>query len=88
MSQQSMGETPQYLASRIRDALANDERTSELGITVLVRGDQIFLRGDVMAAERCGRITDVASEVAPGLRIHNEVRVVEADEPTDEEKLQ
>ena len=45
-------EAPQYVAARVQRALAEDERTNELGIRVDVRGEQLFLRGQVAGDER------------------------------------
>lgn len=82
-----MNEPPQYVASRIREALAEDERTTELGIRVLVRGDRVFLQGQLSGEPRRERVHEVVREVAPDLEIHDELSVVGADEPTDEERL-
>jgi osmotically-inducible protein OsmY len=80
-------ETPQYVAARIQRALAEDERTNELGIRVDVRGDQVFLRGQVSCDERRHGIEDVAREAAPGLTVHNEVQLLEVRDPGEEEHL-
>ncbi|GAA4570964.1 BON domain-containing protein [Planotetraspora kaengkrachanensis] len=80
-------ETPQYVAARIQRALAEDERTNELGIRVDVRGDQVFLRGQVSCEERRHGIEDVAREAAPGLTVHNEIRLLEVRAPGEEEHL-
>jgi len=81
-------EAPQYAATRLQQALAEDQRTTELGIKVTIRpGNNVFLRGEVMTEERRRRLEEVVAEVAPQLRIHNEVRVVECDEPTERETL-
>jgi hypothetical protein len=80
-------EAPQHTAARIKRKLAEDERGAELGIHVDVRGDQVFLRGQVGTGERRRLIGVVASEGEPGLHFHNEINVVEVRDPTDEEKL-
>ncbi|GGS93672.1 hypothetical protein GCM10010156_59950 [Planobispora rosea] len=80
-------EAPQYVAARVQGALAEDERTNELGIRVDVRGEQLFLRGQVSCEERRGLIADVASEAAPGLVVRNELTVVDVRTPEEEEKL-
>ncbi|GAA3441711.1 BON domain-containing protein [Planomonospora venezuelensis] len=80
-------EAPQYVAARVQGALAEDDRTHELGIRVDVRGDQLFLRGQVGCQERRTLIADVAAEAAPGLTIHNELSVVDIREPEEEETL-
>ncbi|GAA5042990.1 osmotically-inducible protein OsmY [Thermocatellispora tengchongensis] len=80
-------EAPQYVAARVQQALAEDERTHELGIRVDVRGDQLFLRGQVPAQERREIISTVASEAAPDLKVRNEINVVEVRDPGEEEAL-
>ncbi|MFI0419229.1 phospholipid-binding protein [Spongiactinospora gelatinilytica] len=81
------GEAPQYVAARVQRALAEDERTHELGIRVDVRGDQIFLRGQVGDEYRRETIAGVAGEAAPELELHNEISVVEVRDPGEEENL-
>ncbi|MEU7001110.1 BON domain-containing protein [Nonomuraea sp. NPDC046570] len=80
-------EAPQYVAARVQQALAEDERTHELGVRVDVRGDQIFLRGQVSGDGHRHAIGEVAGEAAPGLRVHNEITVVEVGEPGEDEHL-
>ena len=69
--------TPHRLAARIRDRLAEDARTVEFGIDVDVRDDVVVLRGQVATARRRALIEAVARESAAGLRIANDVIVVE-----------
>ncbi|GIH60343.1 MULTISPECIES: BON domain-containing protein [Microbispora] len=80
-------ETPHYVAARVQRALAEDERTTELGIRVDVRGEEVYLRGQVSCDERRHQIENVAREAAPGLRLHNEITLVEVREPGEEEHL-
>ncbi|MET8143947.1 BON domain-containing protein [Sphaerisporangium sp. NPDC005288] len=80
-------DAPHYLAARVQRALAEDERTYELGIRVLIRGDQLFLRGQVECDERRRLVAAVAGDTAPGLTVHNEVTVVEIRGPGEEETL-
>jgi len=80
-------EAPQYVAARVQRALAEDERTTELGIRVDIRGDQLYLRGQVVGSERCELIAEVAGEAAPGLKVHNEIDVVDVRDPVREERL-
>ena len=42
----------EYLAQHVRDALAEDPRVSELGISVTVAGDHVYLGGQVATNER------------------------------------
>ncbi|WP_049572861.1 BON domain-containing protein [Nonomuraea sp. SBT364] len=80
-------EAPQYVAARVQEAMAQDGRTHELGIHVDVRGDQLFLRGQVSGAEQRDRLAEVAREAAPDLHVHNEINVVEITEPREVEHL-
>ncbi|GAB1822200.1 BON domain-containing protein [Herbidospora sp. RD11066] len=80
-------DTPHYVAARVQQAIAEDGRTNELGIRVDVRGDQLFLRGQVTGEEQRDLLTDVAREAAPGLTVHNEVTCVEVRAPGEEEQL-
>ena len=74
----TMEDTPHRLAARIKDRLAEDARTVEFGIDVDVRGDVVILRGQVATERRRALIEAVARESASGLRIANDVIVVEA----------
>lgn len=80
-------ETPQYVAARVQRALTEDDRTNEQGIQVDIRRDQLFLRGKVTGEERRRLVALVAAEAAPGMTVHNEIIVVEADDPGREELL-
>jgi osmotically-inducible protein OsmY len=80
-------EAPQYAAAHLQQALAEDDRTTELGIRVTIRRDEVFLRGEVTTEERRDRLAEVVAELEPGLRIHNEVRVTDCAEPTGQETL-
>jgi hypothetical protein len=80
-------EAPHYTAARIQRRIAEDDRVAELGIHVDVRGDEVFLHGQVGTEERRRMIGVVAGEGEPGLRFHNEINVVEVRDPTGEEQL-
>jgi osmotically-inducible protein OsmY len=80
-------EAPQYVAARVQRALAEDDRTNELGIRVDVRGRQLFLRGTISGDQRRRLATSVAKEAAPGLEVHNELTLVEVRDPGEEEEL-
>jgi osmotically-inducible protein OsmY len=79
---------PQYLAGRVREALAEDPRTNELGIRVVVRGKQVFVQGQVAVDSRRERVMEVVRENCPGLTLHDELTVPECPEPDGEERLQ
>jgi hypothetical protein len=72
---------PHRLAARIKDRLAEDARTVEFGIEVDIRDDVVFLRGQVATERRRALIEAIARESAAGLRIANDVIVVEPQSP-------
>ncbi|RSM72646.1 BON domain-containing protein [Kibdelosporangium aridum] len=78
---------PQYLVARLRTTLAEDPRTAEQGVRVTVRGDHVVVSGDVATEQRRAEVSEVIKDVAPELVIHNDIRVVGADEPTRREEL-
>ena len=80
-------EPPQYLVQRLRRALMDDPSTAELGVQVKLRGEAVFLTGEVASQERCGRLAEVVAAAAPGLTVHNDVHVVPAREPDGREEL-
>jgi osmotically-inducible protein OsmY len=82
-----MAEPPQYVASRIREALAEDERTAELAVRVQVRGNRVYLQGEITGEPHRQRVLEVVREVAPALEIHDELSVVGTAEPVGEERL-
>jgi hypothetical protein len=77
----------QYLSARLRRAIAEDPRTTELGVRVTVRGDHVLLSGDVACEERRAELEAVVHEVAPDLQVLDDVRVVSVAEPEGSEEL-
>jgi osmotically-inducible protein OsmY len=70
-----------YIAGQVERALAQDERTHELGVHVEVDGDAVVLRGQVAGEQRQRLVAQVAAEAAPGLAVRNEVSVTEVLPP-------
>jgi hypothetical protein len=64
-----------YLAERIRTAMAQDARVNELGLTVTLVGERVFVTGTVLTAERRDGIASVIAEQFPMLELHNDVAV-------------
>jgi osmotically-inducible protein OsmY len=64
-----------YLAERIRTAIAQDARVNELGITVTLVDERVFVTGTVLTAERRDGIASVIAEQFPTLELHNDVTV-------------
>ncbi|MET1074828.1 MAG: BON domain-containing protein [Umezawaea sp.] len=79
--------TEPYLSARLRRAIAEDPRTTELGVRVTVRGDHVLLSGDVACAERRAELEAVVHEIAPDLQVVDDVRVVSVAEPEGSEDL-
>lgn len=67
---------PEYLAERVHQAVTTDPRTNEQGVQVRITEAEVFLCGEVASAERRDAVAEVAAEVVPGRRIHNDVTVV------------
>lgn len=65
----------QYVAARVREAIAEDPRTHVLDVDVRVVGEDVFLRGQVPSEERRQAIEDVAREFVGDRHVHNEVAV-------------
>ncbi|REE96624.1 BON domain-containing protein [Thermomonospora umbrina] len=79
------GDVPHYLVAHIRDRVA--EQAYELGIHVDVRGDVVYLRGEVVSEERRRDVEEAARAVAGDHVIRNEVSVVSTRTPDGEEHL-
>ncbi len=69
-----------YLAKAIEGAIADDERTAELGISVSVHAGRVFLQGTVASAQRKATVARVAAEHAANHQIVNEITVVDVAE--------
>jgi osmotically-inducible protein OsmY len=77
----------QYLSARLRRAIAEDPRTTELGVRVTVRGDHVLLSGDVACEERKTELETVVHEIAPDLQVMDDIRVVSVEEPHGREEF-
>lgn len=77
MSEPTRPDSPEYLAEHVRQAVATDPRTTVQGLQVRVTDSELFLAGDVGSEQRRQAVAEVAAEVAPGRRIHNDVVVVD-----------
>lgn len=77
----------EYLAQRLRDALAEDPRVGELGIGVTVADGRAYLSGEVATPERQHAVAAVAAEVLPDHEVHNDVSVTSWTEADDMEVL-
>ena len=80
-------ESPEYLGGWLSDRLAEDDDVHELGLTVRVTGDAVFLSGVVATDERRLTIGERAAALVPGYRICNEVTVGSFEAPEAQESL-
>jgi osmotically-inducible protein OsmY len=78
---------PQYVAERIRSALASDRRVSEIGIGVKIVGNRVQLSGAVATRERRALVEEVVHELLPDHDVQNDVVVQEMTESQRAERL-
>lgn len=77
----------EYLAQRLRDALAEDPRVGELGVGVAVADGYAYVTGEVATSERRQAVAAVAAEVLPDHEVHNDVSVTSWSDADDMEVL-
>ncbi|MFE3002725.1 BON domain-containing protein [Nocardia sp. NPDC059246] len=82
-----MSEFPQYDTAHVHRALAEDPRTSELGVQVRLQAGIVVLTGAVATEERRRQVELVVREQLPESRIRNEVRVTPPRTPGTIETL-
>lgn len=70
-------EPDHYAAERLRDALAGDERVSELGLQVRIVAGKVFLTGQVPTQDRVDAASAITALVLPELELHNDLSVTE-----------
>jgi len=78
---------PQYVAERIRSALAADPRVAELGIAVKIVGDRVQLGGAVATHDRRQLVEEIVRQLMPGHEVQNEIQVPEPVDPPRPERL-
>ena len=76
-----------YVVARLREALAHDARVAALDIQIRIVGDDVFLTGSVSTSARRDAIDAVVHEVAPELRVHDQLDVLSADAPAGHEEI-
>ncbi len=72
-----MAEERAYLIERLRERFASDPRLGELGLEVRLVGAIAHICGQVGSEDRRQAVAAVATEVAPGLEVRNEVEVTD-----------
>ena len=75
----------QYLVAKLQNALAADTRVNALDIKVTVSAGRVHLTGQVPTAQRRAAVEQIAVETLPGLRVRNELTVLELDGATESE---
>ena len=78
---------PQYVAERIRSALAGDQRVSELGINVKIVGDRVQLGGAVATPDRRALVEQIVRKLMPEHDVQNDIVVQEMAESQRPERL-
>lgn len=78
----------QYLVARLQEAFARDERLSTLDIKVTLTGNRIHLIGDVPTEARRAAADEITHDVAPGVAVRNELRVLALDEAHGPEEIE
>ena len=67
-----------HLARRLEKALADDERTNELGVHVLATSERLVAVGEVATEDRRQTVLEVLHEHEPQLRITDQITVSSA----------
>jgi hypothetical protein len=78
---------PEYLVGHLRQALAEDPRTAQQDLKVLISGRQILVKGDCPSYERAQAVADVVRAHAPDYEINNQVRVAPMPSPERTEEI-
>ena len=76
-----------YTGERLRQSLAQDLRVAEQGLHVDIVDSTVVVTGTVPTEGRRAAVAEVVSELAPGLRVRNDVTVIAPDSPGPEEQL-
>ena len=71
----------EHASHKLEQAVANDLRTNELGITVEATADRVVLRGEVASRERRDAVLAVVHEKVPDADIADEL-VISGDDLT------
>jgi osmotically-inducible protein OsmY len=80
-------EPEHYLVERVRTALANDPRVSELELQVTIAAGKVFVSGTVPTEQRRRAVADVVRALLPDREVHNDTTVVTYDSPPEVEEL-
>lgn len=78
---------PEYVVAHIRQALAEDPRTTQQDLKVLLNGNQIVVKGDCPTESQCKAVEEVIRTVAPDYEIANQARVAQMIAPERIEEI-
>lgn len=78
---------PDYLVAHIHQALAEDGRTAQQDLKVLVSDNQIVVRGECNSDEKRRSIEEVVRYVAPHHEVSNQVRIAPVRGPELAEEI-
>lgn len=76
-----------YDVAALKEALAQDPRTAELGIGVRIDGNELFLEGAVTTEHHRLLIEAVCQETVPGVRIHDDIVIDDDTAASRRERL-
>jgi osmotically-inducible protein OsmY len=78
---------PQYVAERIRAALAADRRVSEIGLVVKIVGTRVQLGGAVATPDRRALAEEIVRQLLPDHEVQNDIKVQEVADSQRPERL-
>ncbi|MBI3542232.1 MAG: nucleotidyltransferase [Deltaproteobacteria bacterium] len=77
----------QYVAARVREAMARDPRGGDQDIKILVEGNRLLLRGEVTSDEHRRALEAVARDAAGGYRVESQLKVAVLSRPEGAEEV-
>jgi Uncharacterised nucleotidyltransferase len=78
---------PEYVVAHIREALAEDGRTIQQDLKILLNGTQIVVKGDCPTEAQCKAVEEVIRAAAPGYEIANQARIAPVSGPERAEEI-
>ncbi len=76
-----------YLLAHIRQALAEDPRTAQQDLKILLDGNRLVVKGECPSELRCKAVVEVIKSVAPHLDIANQIQVTRHSAPERAEEI-
>jgi hypothetical protein len=80
-------EPAEYVAERLREAIATEPDVYQLGVTVHVVGDQVHLAGPTSTPAQRQAIVALVERLAPELHVVDDLEVPSLPQPTEAEEL-